>query len=142
MDFRADSELVLRAVSVAWRKRVESGRKIVLCSERGTQYTSARLSQWLAKHDVVASMGAVGTSSDNTSAESFFGLLKSDLAHAVRSVRGSESMDRIHDYNVNLHNPLRWAFWRPVPEMRFASKNASKTDIEQDLFLDLAEENG
>lgn len=142
MDVRAESELVLRAVSMAWRERVEGGGKIVLHSDRGTQYTSARLSEWLSDHGVVASMGAVGTSADNASAESFFGLLKRDLAHAIRDVPRSEAMVRISDYIVNLHNPLRRAPWRRVPQNKLAVMDASETEIEKGLFHDLVEENG
>lgn len=141
MDVRAESELVLRAVSMAWRKRIEGGEKLVLHSDRGSQYTSAKLSKWLSEHDVVASMGAVGTSADNASAESFFGVLKRDLARAVRNVTRSVAMARIHDYIVNLHNPLRRAFWRRVPPGKLADGNASETDISQNLFKDLLEEN-
>ncbi len=87
-------------------------------------------------------MGAVGTSADNASAESFFGLLKRDLVNAIRDVPRSEAMARINDYIVNLHNPLRRAAWRRVPQTKLAVTDASATKNEPDLFQDLVEENG
>jgi putative transposase len=85
MGDRATAELVVRALSMAWRERMDRDERIVLHSDRGTQYTSEKVAKWLDEHDMVASMGAVGSSADNASAESFCGLLKRDLGNEVRS---------------------------------------------------------
>ena len=124
MGDRATAELVVRALSMAWRERMDRGERIVLHSDRGTQYTSETVAKWLDEHDMVASMGAVGSSADNASAESFFGLLKRDLGNEVRSSTRSEAAARIHDYIVNLYNPLRRASGGRVPQPKLARTEA------------------
>ena len=74
---------------------------------------------------MVASMGAVGSSADNASAERFFGLLKRDLGNEVRGSTRSEAAARIHDYIVNLYNPLRRASGGRVPKAQLARTEAT-----------------
>ena len=137
MEVRADTELVIRALAMAWRERVERTVPIVFHSDRGTQYTSGKLASWLREHKMVASMGAVGSSADNASAESFFGVLKRDLNAAIRHMSRYEARNRINDYIVNLHNPLRRA-----SEMTVSRRKREETDATMNSlnFHGLAEE--
>ena len=107
MGDRQTAKLVVQALSLAWRVRLGSPRQLILHSDRGSQYTSRKLAQWLKAHDVEPSMGRVGDCADNASAESFFGVIKRDIRHVVRDVDKADAKAMIDDYIVNLHNPLR-----------------------------------
>ena len=48
-------------------------------SDRGTQYTSMALGDWLARSGIAASMGHPGSGLDNALAESFFASLETEL---------------------------------------------------------------
>ena len=123
MDVRASADLVLRALTMAWRKRIEPSRQVVVHSDRGSQYTSSKTRKWIRRRDGLASMGEVGDSADNASAESFFGVLKRDVKQLILSDTRAEAVEHIHDYIVNLHNPLRRAYL-----LRNRNERSWKTD--------------
>ena len=55
--------------------------RIRLNSDRGTQYTSVQLRDYLAAHNMRSSMGLTGICWDNAMAESFFAALKNELVY-------------------------------------------------------------
>ena len=77
------SQLVLDALDQAvWtrqRERRDGFDDLVHHSDRGSQYTSIKLSERLDQAGIAASVGAVGTSYDNALAETINGLYKTQL---------------------------------------------------------------
>ena len=77
---RMTSQLVIEALAMAHNGGYVAG-KAIFHSDRGSQYTSAALSQWAENHDVRLSVGEVGVCWDNAVAESFFSTLKLHLLY-------------------------------------------------------------
>ena len=133
---RAPRHLVLRALAMAKAQRGTIAGEFIFHSDRGTQYTSAEVTAWLAANGGVPSMGARGTSADNASAESFFGVMKRDIIHVVRNTPYDEAVARINDYILNLHNRNRRRSTRrvapegpqdaPIDRSRYAHRPATK----------------
>ena len=77
------TQLVLDALEQAVWTRQREGRDgfadLVHHSDRGSQYTSIKLSERLGEAGIAASVGAVGTSYDNALAETINGLFKTEL---------------------------------------------------------------
>jgi len=77
-----DTGFVIDALRMAIGRR--GGRcppDLLLYSDRGVQYASARLRQELYTHDITASMSRRGNCYDNARAESFFSTLKTELVY-------------------------------------------------------------
>ena len=53
----------------------ETKTTVILHSDRGCQFTSDEYQRFLQGHNLICSMGAVGSCADNAAAESFFGVL-------------------------------------------------------------------
>ncbi len=56
----------------------------ILHSDRGSQFRSRKLHRALARHDMVGSMGQVGSAGDNAAMESFFALLQKNVLDRQR----------------------------------------------------------
>ena len=84
-------------------------KEIIIHSDRGTHYTNRALSQWLKARGLTARMGAVGSSADDASAESFFGQLKRELQGMFRNDTRRQATVHIHDYIVRPYNVMRRA---------------------------------
>ena len=74
------SQLVIDALAMAKSGGYVAGNAI-FHSDRGSQYTSAALSQCAESHDVRLSVGKVGACWDSAVAESFFFTLKLHLLY-------------------------------------------------------------
>lgn len=77
---RMTSQLVIDTLTMAHNGGYVAGNAI-FHSDRGSQYTSAALSQWAANHDVRLSVGEVSVCWDNAVAESSFSTLKLHLLY-------------------------------------------------------------
>lgn len=97
-------ELVIHALLMALWQR-EGSRPVVLHSDRGTQFTSAEYQKFLADHNLIASMSAVGSYADNAAMEGFFGLLKRDRVNRRRYRTRREATADVFDYIERFHNP-------------------------------------
>jgi putative transposase len=75
MSHRQTREIVIQAVLMALWQRTDRS-PVILHSDRGCQFTSEEYQRFLAGHNLVCSMSAVGSCADNAAAEGFFGLLK------------------------------------------------------------------
>jgi len=51
----------------------------ILHSDRGSQFRARKLHRALARHEMVGSMGQVGSAGDNAAMESFFALLQKNV---------------------------------------------------------------
>ena len=82
IDTRMKSRLAKKALdSAVVRRRIE-GYDVAGCvvhSDRGSQFRSRKFVRALKRHDLVGSMGQVGSSADNAAMESFFALLQKNV---------------------------------------------------------------
>ncbi len=74
------TDLVIDALAMA-RRNHTLAKDAIFHSDRGTQYTSRQLAEYLQKHSLRSSMGRTGICWDNAMAESFFAALKNELIY-------------------------------------------------------------
>lgn len=74
---RNSTQLITAAFKMAYEKR-QPPSGLIFHSDRGAQYTSHRLQQFLHKHNVEQSFSQPGKPHDNAVAESFFASLKKE----------------------------------------------------------------
>jgi putative transposase len=106
MSHRQTRDLVIQAVLMAIWQRTDRSQ-VILHSDRGCQFTSDEYQHFLAGHNLVCSMSAVGSCADNAAAEGFFGLLKRERVHRRRYGTRAEARADIFDYIERFHNPRR-----------------------------------
>jgi putative transposase len=78
IDDRMKAQLVVAAINSAAARRGDVAGTI-LHSDRGSQFRSRKAQQALARHQMVGSMGQVGSAGDNAAMESFFALLQRNV---------------------------------------------------------------
>ncbi len=99
-----DRQLVVQAVLMAlWQRPART--PVILHSDRGCQFTSQEYQRFLAAHQVISSMSAVGSCADNVAAESFFGVLKRERVNRQHYRTRGEARADIFDYIERCHNP-------------------------------------
>ena len=101
-----DRQLVLQAVLMALWQR-EDRSPVILHSDRGCQFTADEYQRFLAGHNLVCSMSAVGSCADNAAAESFFGMLKRERVNRRHYRTRAEARADIFDYIERFHNPRK-----------------------------------
>jgi putative transposase len=74
------TDLVIAALDMA-RRNHDLAEDCIFHSDRGAQYTSRQLADYLATHRMRSSMGRTGICWDNALAESFFAALKNELVY-------------------------------------------------------------
>ncbi len=78
MGSRNDTQLVVNALTMAiWRRGRH--KQVIVHSDQGSSYASGNYQQVLKEHGLLCSMSRKGKCHDNTVAESFFVLLKTEL---------------------------------------------------------------
>jgi len=95
------SNLVLDALEQALHAR-ERDRRLIVHSDRGSQYLSIRYTERLAQAGVAASVGSRGDSYDNALAETIIGLYKTEVIHHLGPWRG------VTDVEIAT---LEWVHW-------------------------------
>lgn len=78
------AELVIDALRHAVAARGGQVDGVIFHADHGSQYTSQRFTKACAAYGIRRSMGAVGSSTDNAVAESWFAALKRELPHGAR----------------------------------------------------------
>jgi putative transposase len=78
IDSRMKARLAVAALDSAAARRGDVAG-CILHSDRGSQFRSRKLHQALARHEMVGSMGQVGSAGDNAAMESFFALLQKNV---------------------------------------------------------------
>src|SRR5690554_236232 len=95
------SNLVLDALEQALHAR-ERNRRLIVHSDRGSQYLSLRYTERLAQAGVAASAGSRGDTYDNALAETIIGLYKTEVIHHLGPWRG------VTDVEIAT---LEWVHW-------------------------------
>ncbi len=83
IDDRMKASLAVAALDNAAARRGDVAG-CILHSDRGSQFRSRKLHRALARHDMVGSMGQVGSAGDNAAMESFFALLQKNVLDRQR----------------------------------------------------------
>lgn len=100
------AEMVLTALSRAVRKR-RPGSGLIIHSDRGVQYACSDFRKVLKKHHFVQSMSRKGDCWDNAVAESFFGIIKSELIQHERFKGPQDTLRAIFEYIEIYYNRKR-----------------------------------
>ena len=100
------SELVVTALKRAIELRRPPARMIVH-TDRRSQYASARYRQLLREHSLRQSMSGTGNCYDNAVAESFFASLKKECVSRRTFTTRTEAFDAIESYIEGFYNPRR-----------------------------------
>jgi len=121
MHHRQDRQMVLRAVEMAVWQRKEDG-KVILHSDRGSQFRSVDYQRFLKQNNLISSMSAVGHCGDNAACEGFFGVLKRERVNRMKYPTMDAARSDLFNYIERFHNP----------RMR---KRIAKGDMEFQTFL-------
>ena len=106
MKARMTDDLAIEALDMAMKRRLVTAGLIVH-SDHGGQYTSAKVQSLLRAKQALASMGTVGDGYDNAVMESFFSTLKRELASfGVYSSR-NKARQAIFEYVEVFYNRQR-----------------------------------
>lgn len=120
-----ETDFVLAALFMAIRRR--GGRcaeGLILHSDRGVQYASARFRQALSEHRVFASMSRRGNCYDNAKAEAFFSTLKLEFIYRHRFGTRRDAQAAIFEWIEAFYNLRR---------RHSALANTSPVDFENQL---------
>jgi transposase InsO family protein len=107
MSNRMTEELTLSALKMAAMKRLPAHSKLMHHSDRGSQYTSKNYQQLLDSYGIQVSMSSTGNCYDNAPMESFFSLLKTEMAHHESYKTRQEARSRLFDYMEVFYNRQR-----------------------------------
>ena len=98
--------MVLTALARGIRNR-RPGPGLIIHSDRGVQYACKDFRKALDKHGFVQSMSRKGNCWDNAVAESFFGIIKSELIHRERFKGPQDTLRAIFEYIEIYYNRKR-----------------------------------
>jgi len=79
IDSRMKARLVVAAIEMAVARRDGDVAGCIVHSDRGSQFRSRKVHRALNRHQMVGSMGQVGSAGDNAAMESFFALLQKNV---------------------------------------------------------------
>jgi len=100
------TEMVLTALQRGIRNR-RPGAGLIIHSDRGVQYACKDFRKVLGKHGFIQSMSRKGNCWDNAVAESFFGIIKSELIHHERFKGSKDTLRAIFEYIEVFYNRKR-----------------------------------
>ena len=99
-------EMVVTALKRAIRRR-RPGKGLVFHSDRGVQYACTDFRKELNKHKCIQSMSRKGDCWDNAVAESFFGIIKTELVYHERYEGHQDTLQSIFEYIEVFYNRQR-----------------------------------
>jgi putative transposase len=99
-------EMVVVALKRAIRRR-RPGKGLVFHSDRGVQYACNDFRKELNKHEFIQSMSRKGDCWDNAVAESFFGIMKTELVYHQRYESHQDALHSIFEYIEVFYNRQR-----------------------------------
>ncbi len=101
-----DTPLTIRALQMAIAQR-RPQPKLIVHSDRGSQFAAAAYRQVLAAHQLVPSMSRKGNCYDNAFIESFWSSLKYEVAYHRRFATRTEARAAVFDYIEAFYNRTR-----------------------------------
>ncbi len=101
-----DAPLTIAALRMAVSQRRPAPR-LILHSDRGSQFASAAYRQVLAQHGLCPSMSRPGNCYDNAFIESFWSSLKYELVYHRRFATFTEARTAIFEYIETFYNRTR-----------------------------------
>jgi transposase InsO family protein len=99
-------EMVVTALKRAIKGR-RPGAGLIFHSDRGVQYACTGFRKELGKHGFVQSMSRKGNCWDNAVAESFFGIMKTELVYHTRYEGHQDTLHSIFEYIEVFYNRER-----------------------------------
>ena len=99
-------EMVVTALKRAIRSR-RPGQGVIFHSDRGVQYACNDFRKELENHKFIQSMSRKGDCWDNAVAESFFGIMKTELAYHERYEGHQDTLHSIFEYIEVFYNRQR-----------------------------------
>ena len=107
LDKGMKTQITINAIEKA-ETRMPLGPGSIYHSDRGSQYTSTKMRQWLRRKGISQSMSAAGYCYDNASCESFFATLKREAFPANCVFKSREEARRtIFEYIETFYNRTR-----------------------------------
>lgn len=106
LDVRYPARLVCAAIDMAVA-RIEMPDGAIFHSDRGSQYTSIEFGETLGKYAIRQSVGRTGSCFDNAMAESFFGKLKTEMAHHRTFATRAEAQHELIKFIEGFYNRRR-----------------------------------
>ncbi len=101
-----DAPLVMAALRMALKRR-QPAAKLLIHSDRGSQFASAAYRRLLAEHGLVASMSRPANCYDNAFIESFWSTLKYEVVYHQRFATYAAARTAIFDYIETFYNRTR-----------------------------------
>lgn len=105
MDTRMPQELVLEALKSAFKKR--QCAPTIFHSDRGSQYSAAKVSSFLEACGVMQSMSSTGNCFDNAVSESFFATLKKELIYQEKPKDIKTTRNEVFEWIEVFYNQQR-----------------------------------
>jgi transposase InsO family protein len=99
-------EMVVTALKRAIKRR-RPGDGLIFHSDRGVQYACTEFRKELGKHHFVQSMSRKGNCWDNAVAESFFGIMKTELVYHEKYEGHQDTLHSIFEYIEAFYNRER-----------------------------------
>lgn len=99
-------EMVIAALKRAIRRR-RPGKGLIFHSDRGVQYACADFRKELAEHGFIQSMSRKGDCWDNAVAESFFGIMKTELVYHEKYEGHQDTLHSVFEYIEAFYNRER-----------------------------------
>ncbi|MFV0259315.1 MAG: DDE-type integrase/transposase/recombinase, partial [Acidimicrobiales bacterium] len=120
------AELVTNAIQMAIDRGLVNPRA-VFHSDRGSQYTSTDMHDFLHNNNMRGSMGRVGDCWDNSVAESLFAFLKKELVHRTFYPNHTIARHEITRYIEDFYNRRRIH----LQQLQYAIRNATSVGKQQ-----------
>jgi putative transposase len=89
--------MVILALKQAIELR-QPGKRLIFHSDRGVQYACTDFRKELGKHGFIQSMSRKGDCWDNAIAESFFGIMKTELVYHERYEGHQDALCSVFEY--------------------------------------------
>ena len=99
-------EMVVAALKRAIRRR-RPGKGLIFHSDRGVQYACADFRKELAEHGFIQSMSRKADCWDNAVAESFFGIMKTELVYHEKYDGHQDTLHSVFEYIEAFYNRER-----------------------------------
>ena len=122
------TELVLDALEQALYDREVDGR-LVVHSDRGSQYVAMRYTERLAAAGAAPSVGSAGAAYDNALAESVIGLFKAEVIHRRGPWRGFDDVE---------YATLEWVAWFNTQRLLEPLGYVPPAEYEEQFYRDQA----